>query len=584
MPSDDNPLNYDVVGGTNIAMEPTLTTAEAEPKATELKRQDYLLGIALLLLVVFLWTSSNFITQDLFEEGYDKPFLVTYLNTSAFVLYLIPSLYRLYASPRDRPGSSGYEVLATDASQREPGNAPGSTPSHNEHKTDDHSPLTVQETIRLAAAFCLLWFAANWALNVGLQYTSVASATILSSMSGFFTLGIGRLFRIEKLTIAKISAVVLSFIGVTLVSLSDSSATTSPDLARRTLSTTASLVNAPLAPRPILGDALALFSALLYAVYVIVLKVRIKNESRIDMQLFFGFVGLFNILGFWPIAVLLHFVGLEPFELPHGRTVIIGILLNMFITWSSDYIYVLAMLKTTPLVVTVGLSLTIPLAVIGDFFLKKPSHLQVIAGAILVVVGFIVIGVEGPENAGSEEESQADVLTKRQFVADGRTELVQPGVATELSANEILGEINDSSATIPLKKKKKERLKHDAFLQRLESSQTPYSKSHNRRIKRKAKEQVAGGLSSMQAALALVEQPEDTSQANGPSQPTPRPGQIGQGKPAPKSKSQRKRALEVEKLRQPLIRSTPEFVANPFQTIRIHASNSLLKHPSTTAA
>ena len=40
---------------------------------------------------------------------------------------------------------------------------------------------------------------------------------------------------------------------------------------------------------------------------------------------------------------------------------------QMLITFSSDYIYVIAMLKTTPLVVTVGISLTIPLAVMRYF-------------------------------------------------------------------------------------------------------------------------------------------------------------------------------------------------------------------------
>jgi len=33
---------------------------------------------------------------------------------------------------------------------------------------------------------------------------------------------------------------------------------------------------------------------------------------------------------------------------------------------------------TTPLVVTVGLGLTIPVAVIGDFFLGKPATAQVL--------------------------------------------------------------------------------------------------------------------------------------------------------------------------------------------------------------
>ncbi len=45
-------------------------------------------------------------------------------------------------------------------------------------------PLTPRETAELAAVFCLLWFIANYTLSVSLEYTSVASATILSSMSG----------------------------------------------------------------------------------------------------------------------------------------------------------------------------------------------------------------------------------------------------------------------------------------------------------------------------------------------------------------------------------------------------------------
>lgn len=75
--------------------------------------------------------------------------------------------------------------------------------------------------------FCIFWFIANWSVNASLDYTSVASATILSSLSGkfhithitkmlelivmpgFFTLIIGRLFQVESLTLAKAGAVVL---------------------------------------------------------------------------------------------------------------------------------------------------------------------------------------------------------------------------------------------------------------------------------------------------------------------------------------------------------------------------------------
>lgn len=96
----------------------------------------------------------------------------------------------------------------------------------------------------------------------------------------------------------------------------------------------------------------------------------------------------------------------------------------------------------------------------------------------------------------------------------------------------------------------------------LEASRSPYSKSHSRRLRRKAKEQIGGGLSDIQAAIADVEDdaPEliQTSireaaeaEARGPKAPTnePRvkfnPGLIGEGKGAPLSKAQRKKALCV---------------------------------------
>ena len=50
----------------------------------------FFVGVSLLLLVVLLWTSSNFLTNYQLTKGYGKPFAVTYLNTASFTLYLIP--------------------------------------------------------------------------------------------------------------------------------------------------------------------------------------------------------------------------------------------------------------------------------------------------------------------------------------------------------------------------------------------------------------------------------------------------------------------------------------------------------------
>ena len=83
----------------------------------------------------------------------------------------------------------------------------------------------------------------------------------------------------------------------------------------------------------------------------------------------------------------------------------------MAITLSSDFIYVIAMLKTTPLVVTVGLSLTIPVAVTGDFLLGRAVKLMSLLGAFLVLGSFVVVGLEDSKNEevlAEEVEAEED--------------------------------------------------------------------------------------------------------------------------------------------------------------------------------
>ncbi|KZV75534.1 hypothetical protein PENSPDRAFT_673771 [Peniophora sp. CONT] len=166
----------------------------------------------------------------------------------------------------------------------------------------------------------------------------------------------------------------------------------------------------------------------------------------------------------------------------------------------------------------------------------------------------------------------------------------------EASGNEILQAIeteHDAEAGPSLKKKEKRQLKHELFIQRLEETRAPYSKSHNRRIKRKEREEIAGGaLKGLSSVLSQLDDPPaasapatDADTESEPQRARPRPGQIGEGKSAPLSKAQRKKALKVEKFRLPLIMQNPEFAANPFATIRTHAQNTLVKHqpPSGTA-
>lgn len=121
-----------------------------------------------------------------------------------------------------------------------------------------------------------------------------------------------------------------------------------------------------------------------------------------------SFAGLFNIVFLTPVFPILHYLGWETFELPPTRTAVTICIVNMLITLSSDYLYVLAMLKTTPMLVTIGLSMTIPFAMIGSMFIPSAHTDSVtwlsVVGAGLVVGSFLLLGWQGWQESKQPQE------------------------------------------------------------------------------------------------------------------------------------------------------------------------------------
>jgi len=76
----------------------------------------------------------------------------------------------------------------------------------------------------------------------------------------------------------------------------------------------------------------------------------------------------------------------------------------------SDISWALALLMTTPLVVTVGLSLTIPLSLIGEILqYQQYSSFTYWVGAAVVFVSFIVVSRESHDG---EEPNKDDDLER----------------------------------------------------------------------------------------------------------------------------------------------------------------------------
>ncbi|KAH7318384.1 thiamine-repressible mitochondrial transport protein THI74 [Stachybotrys elegans] len=361
------------------------------------------MGIALLLVTVFLWTLCNFLASTIFaDQTYDKPFFLVYLNTSVFAISLLPEFIKYLARSGIRGlrsdlvrawpfSTQGQSAPRSVAAEEQEGLMVGENllDGVEDAVPDPDAKLTFRQTVRLSLEFCLLWFTANYLSSACLEYTSVASTTILGSTSGIWTLFFGALFGTEAFTMRKLIGVLSSVTGVVLISMVDLSGSSDDNRGSFPHKTPGEIA---------LGDCMALASALVYGTYITLMKRRVGSEDRVNMKLFFGLVGFINLILLWPLFFILHWTEIEPFELPPTGKIWAILLVNSLASFISDFSWALAMLLTTPLVVTVGLSLTIPLSLVGEMF-QYGQHSGVLywLGAAVVVLSFLFINHESHE-------------------------------------------------------------------------------------------------------------------------------------------------------------------------------------------
>lgn len=207
---------------------------------------------------------------------------------------------------------------------------------------------------------------------------------------------------VERFTFKKLLGVLASFAGIILTSTVDISGDNDQYRGKFPHKSPAQIA---------VGDTLALLSAVIYGIYATTMKKRIGDESRVNMPLFFGFVGLFGAVVLLPGFPILHFTGIEKFELPPSRHVIVIILvslmsrtcafadeehqINACISLISDLAWAFAMLLLSPLVVTVGLSLTIPISLVGQMIINSQnSSASYWIGALIVLLSFLFVHYE----------------------------------------------------------------------------------------------------------------------------------------------------------------------------------------------
>ncbi|KAJ1510105.1 hypothetical protein HMI56_006491 [Coelomomyces lativittatus] len=330
--------------------------------------KHYFLGLLCLTAVIFLWVGAGFLTRHLYANyEFQKPFFITYLNTSSFIFFLLPEFLRSKFQKRNQENELNSSISDTSESSALIENAVNDTMMPHELKKELLPEFTFFETAQLSFQFCFQWFLANYLTNLSLRYTSVSSSTILTATSGPFTLLLSHTTASTSPSLWQYPAVLLTFTGVLMVAYNDQSVTESTYL----------------------GDAFALAGALGYAVYATWLP-RALSRKKIKMFLFLGLLGMLNVVCLWPFGYILHVLKVESVDWP-SLHMWQFLCVNTFLgTFLSEFLWLKAILWTSPITVTLALSMTIPLAILGDSVLhSKLVSIWYLLGACMILLGFI---------------------------------------------------------------------------------------------------------------------------------------------------------------------------------------------------
>jgi len=272
--------------------------------------------------------------------------------------------------------------------------------------TAPSSSLTVPRMVMMLCTMNMFSWFGNCLWYTSLKVTVVSLNNTIYQSNCVFVLLFSFLLLGEQVTFTKFFACILSIGGVVMVTFSMPTDPDSP------------------AGNSVVGIICDVVACLCFALWevgftFITTKYLQMTNQLADTLLFMVGIGMVNLLLFWPFMILLHFTGIESFELPPDWEAALTIatpgFLEMIVTISLLY----GITLSSPVFMAMGMVLVIPVTFFSDIIVFQNQSVDIInaysmVGAAFIIFGFVLIQ-QG--HAKSEEERSRKSSCVRLFVA-----------------------------------------------------------------------------------------------------------------------------------------------------------------------
>jgi len=227
-----------------------------------------------------------------------------------------------------------------------------------------------------------MWICGYSAYFVSLALTSAESGVAIYNSSAVWVFIFSAIFLGERVSIIKSFAILFCICGTVMISFGDVGTTQQSQGASY--------------PLGWLGDIICGISAVIFAAYSVHYKFylnKFKEPGMSLVALYISTLGLFNLLFYWPVILVLNVSGLEIFEWPSLQDLPFFALMQLLV-FVLDIVIWIGIPLTSPLFIALANVLAIPCAVVVDYTVSvlqnQLTSLQPLklGGIALIILGF----------------------------------------------------------------------------------------------------------------------------------------------------------------------------------------------------